>query len=112
DRRRRRLRAVSRICAHFTRASCGAISAPYTCSASPTPPALANAFEYSFVRYERHTPVAWLPPNGPSPSILVIIWLNIELRNTASKSSAAARALALVIAPALRVIALGKGPMP
>src|SRR6266550_2893628 len=76
------------------------------------PPALANAFEYSLVRNERHTPVAWLPPNGPSPSTLVIIWLNIELRNTASKSSAAALALALVIAPAPRVVAALEGPMP
>src|SRR5262249_27682233 len=32
-----------------------------------------------------------LPPNGPSPSVPVIISLNIELRNTASKSSACAR---------------------
>src|SRR6478736_3164899 len=76
------------------------------------PPALAKDLEYSLVRNERHTPLAWLPPNGPSPSTLVIIWLNIELRNTASKSSAAARALGLVIAPALRVVAATEGPMP
>src|SRR5436305_13949575 len=74
------------------------------------PPACAADLAYSWVRNERHTPVAWLPPNGPSPSVLVIIWENIELRNIASKSCAAARALALVIAPAARVMAAGVGP--
>src|SRR6266700_6648585 len=74
------------------------------------PPAAAAVLAYSWVRNERHTPVAWLPPNGPSPSVLVIIWENIELRNIASKSCAAARAFALVIAPAARVMAAGVGP--
>src|SRR5258707_13686717 len=74
------------------------------------PPAAAADLAYSWVRNERHTPVAWLPPNGPSPSVLVIIWENIELRNIASKSCAAARAFALVIAPAARVMAAGVGP--
>ena len=51
----------------------------------PMPPALAKDFEYSSLRNERHTPAPPLPPNGPSPSMPVNIWLNIELRNTASK---------------------------
>ena len=43
---------------------------------------------------ERQTPLAPPPPNGPSPSMPVYICSNMELRNTASKSSAAACALA------------------
>src|SRR3954467_10649096 len=74
------------------------------------PPAAAADLAYSWVRNERHMPVAWLPPNGPSPSVLVIIWENIVLRNIASKSCAAARAFALVMAPAARVMAAGVGP--
>src|SRR3954451_18481873 len=63
----------------------------------PIPPALANDLEYSSLRKERHTPAPLLPPpNGPSPSIAVNIWLNIELRKTASKSTAFARALAWI----------------
>src|SRR3954469_23437248 len=59
------------------------------------PPALAKDLAYSSLRNERHTPAPPAPPNGPSPSMPVIIWLNIELMNVASKSTALARALAL-----------------
>src|SRR4051794_15480108 len=59
----------------------------------PMPPARANDLEYSSTMNERHMPVAPLPPMGPSPLTSVNISLNIELRNTASKSCAAARAL-------------------
>jgi hypothetical protein len=51
------------------RASCWAISVRYTWSAIPIPPDLANDFAYSSVRIERQTPVAPLPPKGPSPSM-------------------------------------------
>src|SRR5438094_10312301 len=60
----------------------------------PMPPALATVLAYCSVRNERHTPPAPPPPNGPSPSMPVNIWLNIELRNMDSKSTALARALA------------------
>src|SRR5258708_3229837 len=59
------------------------------------PPALAKDLAYSSLRNERHIPAPPAPPNGPSPSMPVIIWLNIELMNVASKSTALARALAL-----------------
>src|SRR3979490_839175 len=59
------------------------------------PPALAKDLAYSSLRNERHTPAPPLPPNGPSPSMPVNISLNIECRNTASKSVAWVRALAL-----------------
>src|SRR5690349_9844655 len=58
------------------------------------PPDLANDFAYSSVSSERQTPVAPLPPKGPSPSMPVNMCWNIELRNTASKSCAAAWAFA------------------
>src|SRR5712691_7402029 len=61
----------------------------------PIPPALAKDLAYSSLRNERQTPAPPLPPNGPSPSMPVNIWLNLEWRNTASKSIALARALAL-----------------
>src|SRR6266849_6728514 len=61
----------------------------------PMPPALAKDLAYSSLRNERHTPAPPLPPNGPSPSMPVNIWLNMELRNIASKSVAWARALDL-----------------
>src|SRR6185369_9535442 len=59
------------------------------------PPALAKDLAYSSLRNERHTPAPPPPPNGPSPSMAVNIWPNIEARNEASKSIAWARALAL-----------------
>src|SRR5262249_37020034 len=59
----------------------------------PMPPAFANDLPYSSLRNERHTPALPAPPNGPSPSMPVSIWLNIELRNIASKSVAWPRAL-------------------
>src|SRR5450631_359327 len=59
------------------------------------PPALANDLAYCSLRNERHTPTAGPPPNGPSPWTPASMWLNIELRNCASKLTAAARALAL-----------------
>src|SRR5260370_42610867 len=61
----------------------------------PMPPALAKDLAYSSLRNERHTPAPPAPPNGRWPSMPVNIWLNIEWRNTASKSVALARALAL-----------------
>ena len=61
----------------------------------PMPPALAKDLAYSSVRNERQMPVAPLPPNGPSPSRPVNICWNMLFRNTASKSCAAAFALAL-----------------
>ena len=45
-----------------------------------------------------------VPPNGPSPSMPVNICWNMELRNTASKSCAAARALALLAADSLPAV--------
>src|SRR5262245_24319681 len=64
----------------------------------PMPPVLAKDLAYSSLRNERHTPAAPPPPNGPSPSTSVNIWLNIVLRNTDSKSTADLRALALASA--------------
>src|SRR5262245_11013429 len=61
----------------------------------PMPPALENDLAYSSLRNERHTPAAPLPPNGPSPSMPVNIWLNMVLSTMASKSTAWLRALAL-----------------
>src|SRR4030088_1884806 len=61
----------------------------------PMPPALAKDLDFSSLRNEPHTPAPPAPPNGPSPSMPVNIWLNIEERKTASKSTALARALAL-----------------
>src|SRR5262249_32255047 len=81
------------------RASCWAISVRYTWSAIPMPPALANDFAYSSVSIERQTPVAPPPPNGPSPSMPVNMCWNIELRNTDSKSCAAARAFVSLPGP-------------
>src|ERR1700760_3827080 len=60
----------------------------------PTPPALANDFEYCSVSIERHTPVPVVSPNGPSPLRPEVICANIELRNIASKSVAVDWALA------------------
>src|SRR5437764_6521199 len=60
----------------------------------PMPPVLAKDLAYSSLRNERQTPPAPLPPKGPSPSMPVNIWLNTELRNIASKSTAWLRALA------------------
>src|SRR5262249_28899380 len=81
----------------------------------PMPPDLANDLAYSSLRNERHTPLAPLPPNGPSPSRPVSIWLNIELRNIASKSVAWPRALALTsrvgLAPAAAKALSEAGPV-
>src|SRR5712691_10769743 len=71
------------------------------------PPDLANALAYSSVRNERHTPTAAPPPTGPSPSTPVNMCWNIELRNTASKSWAAAFAFILPFASAPRSSAAG-----
>src|SRR5262249_2534876 len=70
------------------------------------PPFLAKILAYSSLRNERQTPAAPLPPNGPSPSRPANMWLNIELRNTASKSVALARALALASSAGLAPVAL------
>src|SRR5215213_2399919 len=72
----------------------------------PMPPALAKFFEYSSVRNERQVLAAWPPLNGPSFTC-VNICPNIELRNTASKSCAAARALAATAGETVRA---GEGP--
>src|SRR5215468_207556 len=68
----------------------------------PMPPDFANVLAYSSVRNERHTPPAPPPPNGPSPSMPVYIWLNIEERKADSKSTALARALASAVGLMLR----------
>src|SRR6516162_7994112 len=59
------------------------------------PPALAKDLAYSSLRNERHTPAPPAPPNGPSPSMPVNIWPNIDPRNDASNSVALMRACAL-----------------
>src|SRR5712671_3866161 len=73
------------------------------------PPALAKDLAYSSARNERHTPAPPAPPNGPSPSMPVNIWLNIELRNVASKSVAVARALALASTAGMAPGAVSEG---
>src|SRR5215218_5599873 len=77
------------------------------------PPALAKDLEYSSDRKERHTPAPAPPPKGPSPPIAVNMWFTMLLRNTASKSCAAARALAAATAfgstPALESSKLALG---
>src|SRR5882672_10707062 len=64
------------------------------------PPALANDLAYCSLRNERQTPTAGPPPKGPSPWMPANTWLNMELRNCASKLTAAVRALVLQAAAA------------
>ena len=64
-----------------------------TSLAMPMPPALTKDLEYSSVRNDRQMLAPWPPLNGPSPTPENICW-NMLLRNTASKSSPAALALA------------------
>src|SRR5262245_55105621 len=73
------------------RFACCRISVRNTSLEMPTPPALANDFEYSSVSIERHTPVPCVSPNGPSPLMPLVICENIELRNLASKPRAGLR---------------------
>src|SRR5882762_5293883 len=73
------------------RLACCRIKVRKTSLEIPTPPALANDFEYSSVSIERQTPVPVVSPNGPSPLMPEVICENIEFRNSASKSCALAR---------------------
>src|SRR6185312_9491411 len=85
------------------RASCCASSSRVTWWAMPMPPALTKDFEYSSVRNDRQM-LAPLPPlNGPWPTPENICW-NMLLRNTASKSSLAALALAARLAAGLETL--------
>src|SRR3954454_6652802 len=75
----------------------------------PMPPAFANDLPYSSLRKDRHMPAPPAPPNGPSPSMPVNMWLNICDRNMLSKSTASARALAFGSAAA-RAPEKARGP--
>src|ERR1043166_8656354 len=77
----------------------------------PRPPAFTNDLEYSSVRNDRQMLAPGPPLNGPWPTPENICW-NMLLRNTASKSSPFALALAARLAagsvlPASAAVAAG-----